>query len=93
MKEYDYAKLYFGLGGYSYFDFKDVNDLQIDNDNIIIDMKEMINILEQPYIIQVFIISIWLGNSHCFIKNELKAIESYFYSLYISTIVIKNFLL
>jgi hypothetical protein len=88
MKEYDYAKLYFGLGGYSYFDFKDVNELQINNDNIIIDMKEMINILEQPYIIQILIISIWLGNSHCFIKNELKVVESYFYALYISTLVI-----
>jgi thiamine kinase-like enzyme len=91
MKEYDYAKLYFGLGGYSYFDFKDVNELTINNKNIIIDMKEMINILEQPYIIQVLIICIWLGNAHCFIENEYKVVESYFYACYISTLVLNNF--
>jgi hypothetical protein len=91
MKEYDYAKLYFGLGGYSYFDFKDVNELNINNENITINMKEMINILEQPYIIQVLIICIWLGNAHCFIENEFKVVESYFYACYISTLVINRF--
>jgi hypothetical protein len=90
MKEYDYAKLYFGLGGYSYFDFKNVNKLDIDNENITIDMKEMINILDQPYIIQVLIICIWLGNAHCFIENEFKVVESYFYACYISTLVINK---
>jgi len=90
MKEYDYAKLYFGLGGYSYFDFKNVNELNIDNENITINMKELINILEQPTIIQILIICIWLGNAHCFIENEFKVVESYFYACYISTLVINK---
>jgi hypothetical protein len=87
MKEYDLAKIYFGMGGYSYFDLKNVTKLNIENDNIQIDMKEMNNILEHDNIIKILIISIWLGNAHCFISNEYKVVESYFYSLYLATIV------
>jgi hypothetical protein len=90
MKEYDLAKLYFGLGGYSYFDFKNVTELNVIDKNIVIDMKEMINIFDLPFIIQIFIISIWLGNAHCFINNELKAVESYYYSLYIATVCLNK---
>lgn len=90
MKEYDLAKLYFGLSGYSYFDLKNVRQLNITDKNICIDMKEMINIFELPTVVQMFIISIWLGNSHCFINNEFKVIESYFYSLYISTLCLNK---
>ena len=87
MKEYDYAKIYFGLGGYSYFDLKEVTVLNIINkEEIIIDMKEMVNIFELPDIIQVLILCIWLGNAHCFLSNEFKVVESYFYALYISTL-------
>lgn len=92
MKEYDYAKLYFGLSGYSYFDLKEVTNLNIINDsgNIIIDMKEIITIQGQSHIIQLLIICIWLGNAHCFITNELKVVESYFYALYLATIYLDN---
>ena len=90
IKEYDLAKIYFGLGGYSYFDLKDVTNLNIHNENIVIDMKEMFSIFELPIITQLFIICIWLGNAHCFIKNEFKVVESYFYSLYISTLCLNK---
>lgn len=90
MKEYDLAKLYFGLSGYSYFDLKNVTELNIIDKNIYIDMKEMVSIFELPTIVQMFIICIWLGNSHCFINNEFKVIESYFYSLYISTLCLNK---
>lgn len=90
MKEYDYAKFYFGLGGYSYFDLKEVNNLDINDDNLIIYIKSFEYDLKEKNLINIFIISIWLGNAHCFKNNEYKAIESFFYSLYLSTRLIKN---
>lgn len=96
MKEYDYAKFYFGLGGYSYFDIKNVNKLNIDGDNLNIYIKSFDSICESKYdfkemnLINIFIISIWLGNAHCFKNNEFKAMESFFYSLYLSTRFVKN---
>ena len=91
MKEYDYAKIYFGLGGYSNFDLKEVNNLIINNnEEIIINMNEMMNIFELPEIIQVLIIFIWLGNAHCFLNNELKVVESYYYALYLSTLYLEK---
>lgn len=91
MKDYDLAKLYFGLGGYSYFDLKEVTTLNIDGNNIVIDMKEIINNISQlPVIVQIFIICIWLGNAHCFVENEFKVVESYFYSLYLSTMCLNS---
>ena len=91
MKEYDYAKFYFGLGGYSYFDIKDVKKLNIEGDNIIIDIKSLQDYdFKEVNLINIFIISIWLGNAHCFKSNEYKAMESFFYSLYLSTRLVKN---
>lgn len=98
MKEYDYAKLYFGLSGYSYFDTKIVNNLDIIGNNINIEIKKF-NIENNQYyqqkcinLTKIFIICIWLGNAHCFINNECKLIESYYNALYIATLLIKNVL-
>lgn len=92
MKEYDYAKLYFGLGGYSYFDTKNVFNLDIIDNNIDIDIDDNKH-KEYDYhnmnIINIFIICIWLGNAHCFKTNENKLIESYFYALYVASKFIK----
>lgn len=92
MKEYDYAKLYFGLGGYSYFDTKNVYNLDIIDNNIDIDIDDNKH-KEYDYhnmnIINIFIICIWLGNAHCFKTNENKLIESYFYALYVASKFIK----
>jgi hypothetical protein len=92
MKEYDYAKLYFGLGGYSYFDIKNVTTLDISDNNINIDIDDNKH-KEYDYhdinITNIFIICIWLGNAHCFKTNENKLIESYFYALYIASKFIK----
>ena len=92
MKEYDYAKLYFGLGGYSYFDTKNVSNLDIIDNNIDIDIDDNKH-KEYDYhnmnIINIFIICIWLGNAHCFKTNENKLIESYFYALYVASKFIK----
>jgi len=90
MKEYDYAKFYFGLGGYSYFDLKEVTELKITNDNLDINIKSFEKYdFKKINLINIFIVSIWLGNAHCFKSNEYKAIESFFYSLYISTLLFR----
>ncbi len=91
MKQYDYAKFYFGLGGYSYFDTKKVDKLNIKDNNLIIDIKPIVKLdLSEVNLTNIFIISIWLGNAHCFINNELKVIESFFYALYLATQLIKK---
>ena len=84
IKEYDYAKFYFGLGGYSEFDLKQVNSLNIKNDNITININPLINETISSYI-KLLIITIWLGNAHCFIHNEYKVVESYFYAIYLAS--------
>jgi tRNA A-37 threonylcarbamoyl transferase component Bud32 len=91
IKEYDYAKFYFGLGGYSHFDNKIINNLDINNNNINININ-IIN--EYKYnnldLVNIFIMCIWLGNAHCFKNNEYKVVESFFYALYVSTKFIIN---
>ncbi len=92
MTEYDFAKFYFGLGGYSNFDMKEVNNLNIKDNEIIINIEAIEEIdLKQINLVNIFIISIWLGNAHCFKDNELKVVESFFYALYISTKLIKRY--
>lgn len=89
MKQYDYAKLYFGLSGYSDFDIKDINTIDINKDNINIDIKPNISNSMYNYdefnIINIFIICIWLGNAHCFKTNEYKLVESYYYAILLAS--------
>ena len=84
IKEYDYAKFYFGLEGYSYFDFMDINKLDIERDNILIEIPKFNFNTKYSNFTKLLIISIWLGNAHSF-ENDLKKITSYFYSLFLST--------
>ena len=84
IKEYDYAKFYFGLEGYSYFDFMDINKLDIEGDNILIEIPKFNFNTKYSNFTKLLIISIWLGNAHSF-ENDLKKITSYFYSLFLST--------
>jgi hypothetical protein len=74
--EYDYAKLMFGLSGYSIFDNIIINELNIINNNIEIDL-----IREHEYIFEtghfdkitvLFCLSIWLGNNSCFLDMNKK---------------------
>ena len=91
LKEYDYAKLQFGLGGYSYFDTKIVDELNIIDDNIIIDIKKIKDYeFNELNLTNMFIICIWLGNAHCFKNNEFKMIESYFYAIYVASRFMSN---
>jgi tRNA A-37 threonylcarbamoyl transferase component Bud32 len=83
--EYDYAKLLFGLSGYSKFDNMKIEKLNIINNNIDIDF-----INEYEYIFKtdifdeitiLFCLSIWLGNNSCF-TNINKKITSLMIAFY-----------
>ena len=86
LKEYDYSKFYFGIDGYSEFDFSIIDNLDIENDNINIKMKTFdINENKKNKLVEILIILIWMGNAHAF-KCDKKKIISYFYSLYLGTL-------
>jgi hypothetical protein len=84
--EYDIAKIYFALSGYDEFDNRNIEYLDIQNNNInikiniidhsIFDIKNDLSIL--------FMLNIWLGNAQCFMeRDEIKGIYSYFIALYL----------
>jgi hypothetical protein len=86
--EYDQAKIYFALSGYDEFDNRDINELRIVNNDIEIKLDNSLNIrdLEQNNLSILLMLNIWLGNAHCFIKNENKAVYSYFIGLYLGSL-------
>lgn len=92
LEEYDMAKIYFALSGYDEFDNREINNLDIENDNINIFLDILDNkIFEKNNLSILLMISIWLGNAQCFINNnEFKGIYSYFIALYLGTILLKN---
>ena len=83
--EYDYAKLLFGLSGYSIFDNIIINELNIINDNVEIDfIKDYEYIFETGKFDKITILlclSIWLGNNSCF-SNINKKITSLMIAYY-----------
>ena len=83
--EYDYAKLLFGLSGYSIFDNIIINELNIINDNIEIDFikdcEYIFEIGKFDKITILFCLSIWLGNNSCF-SNINKKITSLMIAFY-----------
>ena len=83
--EYDYAKLLFGISGYSIFDNMIIDKLNIENNNIQIDfIKEYEFIFETDYFDKIsilFCLSIWLGNNSCF-TNINKKITSLMIAYY-----------
>jgi fructosamine-3-kinase len=86
LKEYDYAKLLFGISGYSIFDTMKIDNLEIDNENINIDfIKKYEYIFSEKYFDELtilFTMSIWLGNNSCFIDVNKKVISlmiAYYY--------------
>lgn len=80
LKEYDIAKLYFSMSGYSFFDTCTCDKLNIFKDNFIIDFLS-IPIIEDELVKALFI-SIWLGNAHMFVDQPKKVITSYYIALY-----------
>jgi hypothetical protein len=83
--EYDFAKLLFALTGYDEFDNREIDKLDVNNNNI----NVHINIWDETLLINnkldvLLMRNIWLGNSQIFMENnEYKGIYSYFLALYI----------
>lgn len=92
LEEYDMAKIYFALSGYDEFDNREINSLDIENNNINIFLDILdFNILKRNNLSILLMLNIWLGNAQCFINNnEYKGIYSYFISLYLGTIFLTN---
>lgn len=89
--EYDIAKIYFALSGYDEFDNRNIDFLDIHNNNINI----KINIIDYSIfniknnLSMLIMLNIWLGNAQCFMeRDEIKGIYSYFIALYLSNIYI-----
>jgi len=83
--EYDYAKLLFGLSGYSVFDNMIINDLNIINNNIEIDFIKQYEFIFEKNIFDettiLLCLSIWLANNSCF-SNINKKITSLMIAYY-----------
>lgn len=88
ISEYDYAKIIFALSGYDEFDNRRVDELNINVDNISIQTDNLLDThasISSNKLGYLLMLSIWLGNSHCFINNENKAVYSYFIGLYLGS--------
>ena len=85
--EYDYAKLMFGLSGYSFFDNMEIDELNIQNGNIEINfIKEYEYIFQEKIFDEITVLlclSIWLANNSCFLNINKKITSlmiAYYYS-------------
>jgi len=84
--EYDYAKLLFGLSGYSVFDMMEIDSITLNDDNLDIEF-----IRNHEYIIDnsffsdttlMFFLSIWLSNNSSFLSPNKKIVSlmtAYYY--------------
>ena len=85
LEEYDYAKLLFGISGYSIFDNLTVNELSMNDGNLNIEfIKDYEYIYETCIFTKADILlslSIWLGNHSCFtnINKKIMSIMIAFY--------------
>lgn len=89
--EYDYAKLMFGLSGYSVFDNMTINELNIINSDLDIEFLKkyeyVFDLQTFDEITRLFCLSIWLANNSCFTDVNKKItslmIASYYCEKYI----------
>lgn len=94
--EYDYAKLMFGLSGYSVFDNMIIDELNVINQNIDIDfIKKYEYVFELSTfteITRLLCLSIWLANNSSFTDINKKMtslmIASYYCEKYINVVII-----
>ena len=89
LPEYDFAKVKFALSGYDAFDAKDVTELTIHNNNIMLEIPTLIpNPLTKAKddFISQLVVSIWMGNAHCFKENKFKTVYSYFIGAYYASL-------
>lgn len=88
LAEYDIAKVYFALSGYDIFDTMEITSLELSGNSLTLPSISLEDsFLDCPSIIKYLLVSIWLGNAHCFKENPEKAAFSYFYACYLGTVV------
>jgi len=79
LKHYDYAKLLFGISGYSVFDEMEINSIDIKNNNINIEFIEKYYYIYDSDIFdeitKLLSLTIWLSNNSCFIDNNKKLLS------------------
>ena len=86
--EYDIAKVMFALSGYDVFDNMEIDSLTIEGDNLILkDIYLEKDVLDLESFTRYLVVSIWLGNAHCFKDTPIKAAYSYYYAMYLGTLV------
>jgi tRNA A-37 threonylcarbamoyl transferase component Bud32 len=79
LAHYDYAKLLFGLSGYSTFDTLDINELSIQDNNLnivfITQYEDVFCNKKFDRLTIIIALSIWLGNNSTFINNNKKIVS------------------
>jgi len=89
LAEYDFAKVLFALSGYDAFDAREVTGLDISDHNI---MLEIPTLVPEPLaqtknrFLSQLVVSIWMGNAHCFKENKFKTAYSYFIAMYYASL-------
>ena len=85
--EYDLAKVKFALSGYGEFDSKEVVSLAIEQSDITIDISQLMPdcLIKDDFLTQL-VVSIWMGNAHCFKENKFKTAYSYFIAMYYASL-------
>ena len=88
LPHYDSAKLLFALTGYDVFDSLLIDTLEIQEKNLILPpIPILYETIQKVTFETILMISIWLGNAHCFKQTPAKAALSHFYARYIGTLV------
>jgi hypothetical protein len=86
LPEYDFAKVKFALSGYDAFDAKEVTNLAISGSSLLLEIPMLSNPLAKNDFISQLVVSIWMGNAHCFKENKLKTVYSYFIAAYYASL-------
>lgn len=88
LADYDAAKILFALTGYDVFDRMIVDTLHIENGNLILPAIPLEKDILTPVTFRhILMLSMWLGNAHCFLSQPNKAICSHYYARYLGTLI------
>jgi hypothetical protein len=86
--EYDSAKLLFALSGYDIFDTMEVSELKTEGNILILpSLWRGETIFKRRGLETYLFLAIWLSNAHSFLSNPKKVAFSYYYALYVATLV------
>ena len=87
--EYDFAKVLFALSGYDAFDAREVIGLDISGSNITLEIPTLVHeplAQTKNRFLSQLVVSIWMGNAHCFKDNKFKTAYSYFIAMYYASL-------